>query len=139
MTTNPLPARHNQPTNDELHPVIYRSMIGLTIWLVLSVWFLFNRGPYVGLNLAIVTLFFIVFLGIPIMLWLAWRHAGDADETRSHAEPSFRDWSRHKFITWQGALTGKEAMTQILLPIAAVAIGMTIFGLVFYFAVPHPV
>jgi len=138
MARNPPPARHHQPANDELHPIIYRSMIGLTIWLVLSVWFLFNRGPYVGLNLAIITLFFVVFLGIPVMLWLAWRHAADADETRSHAEP-FRDWARHEFITWQGALSGKEAMMQILLPIAAVAFGMTIFGLVFYFDVPHPV
>ncbi len=33
-------------------------------------------------------------------------------------------------------LSGREAAMQILLPIAAVAIGMTIFGLVFYFDVP---
>ena len=32
-----LPVRDNRP-NDELHPVIYQSLIGLTIWLVLSVW-----------------------------------------------------------------------------------------------------
>ena len=36
-----------------------------------------------------------------------------------------------------GALSGREAAMQILLPIAAVSIGMTIFGLVFYFDVPH--
>jgi len=139
MATHPLSAQHSRPTNDELHPLVYRSLIGLTIWLVLSVWLLFNRGPQVGLNLAIITLFFVVLLGIPIMLWLAWRHSADADETRSHAEPSFRDWAKHEFVIWQGALSGKEAMMQILLPIAAVAFGMTIFGLVFYFDVPHPV
>jgi hypothetical protein len=34
-------------------------------------------------------------------------------------------------------LTGREAAMQILLPIAAVSIGMFIFGLVCYFDVPH--
>jgi hypothetical protein len=34
-------------------------------------------------------------------------------------------------------LRGKEAAMQILLPIAAVSIGMTIFGLVFLFDLPH--
>ena len=30
-----LPVRHNR-ANDELHPLIYRAIIGLTIWFVLS-------------------------------------------------------------------------------------------------------
>jgi len=34
MTTHLLPVRLNQPTNDELHPLVYRSIIGLTIWFV---------------------------------------------------------------------------------------------------------
>ena len=36
-----------------------------------------------------------------------------------------------------GNVSGGEAALQILLPIAAVAFGMTIFGLVFLFTVPH--
>ena len=32
------PNRPNAPLHDELHPLIYRAMIGLTIWLVLSIW-----------------------------------------------------------------------------------------------------
>jgi hypothetical protein len=40
-------------------------------------------------------------------------------------------------MTWTGGISGGEAAIQILLPISAVAFGMTIFGLLFLFAVPH--
>jgi hypothetical protein len=43
----------------------------------------------------------------------------------------------HPFATWTGGIPGREAAIQILLPIAAVAFGMTLFGLAFLFAVPH--
>ena len=51
--------------------------------------------------------------------------------------PSFHEWISHPFKIWTGSISGREATLQILLPIAAVAFGMTIFGLVFLFAVPH--
>lgn len=53
--------RYNR-TNDELHPALYR---GLTIWLVTSVWILFNRGTYEGLTLSVITPFFLILVGIP--------------------------------------------------------------------------
>jgi len=40
-------------------------------------------------------------------------------------------------VTWSGGISGGEGVIQILLPIAAVAFGMTIFGLAFLFAVPR--
>lgn len=51
---------------------------------------------------------------------------------------AFREWIAASFSAGYGTLSGREAALQILLPIAAVAFGMTIFGLVFYFAVPQP-
>ena len=59
MVTKSLPVRYNRPANDELHPWIYRAIVGLTIWLVLSVWALFSRGAYEGLTLSVITLFFV--------------------------------------------------------------------------------
>jgi hypothetical protein len=129
------PIRRDRLVHDALHPGVYRIIIGLTIWLVLSVWLLFNRGPYVGLNLAIVTVFFLIAVGVPLLLTLAWRRNRTADEQAKVVE-SFREWARCEFSTWTGGVSGTEAAIQILLPIAAVAIGMTIFGLVFYFDVP---
>jgi hypothetical protein len=60
MTTHFLPVPLNRPTNDELHPLVYRSIIGLTIWLMLSAWLLFSRGEYEGLTLSVITLFFVI-------------------------------------------------------------------------------
>ena len=78
MTTR-LPVPYNR-TNDELHPVVYRSIIGLTIWLVLSVWALFSRGAYEGVTLSVITLFFLILVGIPVILWLSWRRNTDPNE-----------------------------------------------------------
>jgi hypothetical protein len=130
--------RHTQHrvVHDGLHPLVYRSIIGLTLWLVLSVWVFFHAGAYIGLTLAMISLFFAVLVAIPVVLWKTWQHNAAPHETRTLAEP-FRDWTSEDFTTWTGGLSGHDAAIQILLPIAAVSIGMTAFGLVFYFAVPH--
>jgi hypothetical protein len=111
-------------------------VIGLTVWLVLSVWALFSRGTYKGLTLSVITLFFLVLVGIPVILWLTWRRNTDPHDQHGYVAP-FGEWSSRPFETWTGGISGREAAMQILLPIAAVAIGMTIFGLVFLFAVPN--
>jgi hypothetical protein len=123
---------HNRPVNDELHPLVYKTMIGLTIWLVFSIWVFFGSGAYVGLILAMITLFFVVIVGIPTLIWLTWRRNVPADERRGISE-TLHDWASQDFTTWTGGLSGREAAMQILLPLAAVSIGMTVFGLVFYF------
>jgi hypothetical protein len=128
--------RHNQPIHDELHPLVYKTMVGLTVWLVVSIWLLFGGGGYTDLTFAMVTLFFVVVTGIPILIWLAWRRNADPNDTRTMTE-AFREWQGHDFTTWTGQMSAREAVTQVLLPLAAVSIGMTIFGLVYYFDVPH--
>ena len=45
-----------------------------------------------------------------------------------------RDWTAAEFDVWQGRRKGLNAIVEILLPLAAVAIGMTVFGVVFHFA-----
>jgi hypothetical protein len=134
MATHSLPIRH-RPRTDELHPRIYSAVVGLTIWFVLSVWLLFSRGSYEGLTLAVITLFFSVLVGIPLILWLTWRRNAAPHEQNGDTAP-FGEWSANTFETWTGDLSGRHASIQILLPIAAVAIGMTVFGLVFMLAVP---
>jgi hypothetical protein len=126
---------HHRPTHDGLHPLVYRSIVALTIWLVLSVWVFFNRGTYVGLTLAVITPFFLIIVAIPVVIWMTWQHNAAPAETRTLVE-SFREWASENFTTGTGKLSGREAAMQILLPIAAVSIGMTVFGLVFYFDVP---
>ena len=136
MTTDAHPARHKQSIRDGLQPLVYRSIIALTVWLVLSVWIFFNRGAYTGLTLAMITLFFLIVVSIPVLIWKSWQHNAPPEETREPVE-SFDAWASQSFATWTGALSGREAAMQILLPIAAVAVGMTIFGLVFDVVVPN--
>ncbi len=130
--------RHNRPTNDELHATVYKSVIGLAAWFVLSVWLLFDRSgaTYAGLAFTMITLFFFVVVSIPVLLWLTWRRNTAMEERPRDLEP-FRIWVMHEFATASGTVSGGEAAAQILLPIAAVSIGITIFGLAFLFAVPQ--
>jgi len=138
MPTHAQPVPSGGPGHDSqgLHPSVYRTIIALTVWLVLSAWAFFGGGTYVGLILAVVTLFFVIALGIPLLISKTWQHNVPPSETRPSAE-SFGAWASQDFATWTGRLSGREAAMQILLPIAAVSIGMFVFGLVFYLDVPH--
>ncbi len=122
-------AERTGPATKRLHSRVYTVLIGLSAWLVVSVW-LFAGGGVTDYLLFIVSAFIIVVVALQ---WILSRVARD-DGAGQPAEPSFRDWAAGDFDTWQGRLSGKEAATQILLPIAAVAIGMTIFGLALMFA-----
>jgi hypothetical protein len=113
-----------------LHPRVYALMIGLAFWLVLSVW-LFAGGGVVDYLLVIVSGFIAIAVALPLILSRV-GHIDDAKE--DDALQSFRDWSTADFDTWQGRLSGAQAATQILLPIAAVAIGMTVFGVALHLA-----
>ena len=120
--------RHNQPESSELHPLVYGSIVGLTLWFVVSAWAFFDDGAYTGLLLAVVS-GLLIFVALPVALWLTWRkHAADA---AGHHQPPFREWARGPCTTWQCRLSGAEATVQVLLPIAAVAFGMTAIGIVF--------
>jgi hypothetical protein len=113
-----------------LHPRVYALMIGLALWLVLSVW-LFAGSGIADYLLVIVSGFIVIAVALPLILSRVTRidDAADDDEPQS-----FRDWSAADFDTWQGRLSGAQAATQILLPIAAVAIGMTVFGIALHVA-----
>ena len=132
---DPHPRRHNRPVNDQLHPIVYKSLIGLVIWLLLSIWFLFDRGTYIGLILAMITVFFVILSGIPTLIWLTWRHRADHD--REAPAQSWREWASQTFEAWQDRLSGEQAAAQVLLPIMAVAFGMTVFGIVYNLTLPH--
>lgn len=126
MTNDPV--RHHPPESSEVHPLVYASIIVLSVWLVLAAWAFFDDDAYTGLLLAVVSLFLFVFIALPAVLWLTWRrHSGESD--RDHLP--FRAWARSECVTWQCRLRGTEAAIQVLLPIAALAVGMTAIGIVF--------
>ena len=123
--------RH-EPVVSRLHPTVYFIIIGLCLWLIGSVWAFFGQG-YIRLALIVVTLFIGVAVGIPVILWQISRRG--ERPTDSRAPRRFADWLSDDFETGRGRVTGKEAAMQILLPIAAVAFGMSAFALVLHLAV----
>lgn len=121
--------RGSRPVTSRLHPRVFAMIACLALWLALSVW-LFAGAGVTDYLLVIVCGFVFVAVMLPFTLSrIARRDGTELDTART-----FHDWSESDFDTWQGRLSGSQAATQILLPIAAVAVGMTIFGITLHFA-----
>jgi hypothetical protein len=56
----------------------------------------------------------------------------NSDE-RSSAKTPFREWMEGDFDTWQDRVKGRNAAVEVLLPMGAIAIGMTAFAIVLHF------
>jgi hypothetical protein len=68
-------------------------------------------------------------VGLPWLLSLIWRkYRMPGEQPRRLA---FRDWRSGDFAVWQARLRGLHAAIDILLPLAAVAFGLTAIGIVF--------
>jgi hypothetical protein len=122
---------------NRLHPRVYGILIVLAAWFALAVWN-FAGGGVTDYLLFIVSGFVFVAVVLPLILSRVGHNdpAHDANETaKEHVkEPSLHDWAASDYDTWTGRITGAEAATQILLPIAAAAVGMTLIGIIFRIA-----
>ena len=112
-----------------LHDRVYTLLIVFSAWFALAVWIFAGRG---------VTdyLLFIVsgFIFVVVMLQLILSRVGRTTKARKENDnwASFREWATLDFETWQDRLSGAQAAVHILLPIAAAAVGMTAFGIIFF-------
>ena len=127
----PRPA-HGRILSDGLHPLIYKALAGLALWLVVSAWIGFDGQGYVSFLLVVVTGFFLIAAAIPYLLWRVWRNNSPGEPTGDD-KIGFRAWWSGDFDTWQGRVGGWDATVEILLPLGAAAIGMTAIALVFRF------
>ena len=120
---------HNKPVFDHLHPRIYAAAIGLVAWYALSAWILFDRQDDIGLPLAMISVLFLVAVLVPLALSLVWRkYRGD----QRHPEKlSLADWCAGDFSVWGARVRGTDAAINLLLPLAAVAFGLTAIGIVY--------
>src|SRR5262245_1123519 len=118
-----------------LHPTVYVALVGLVLWLVLAVWG-FGYDGQTDYLLAIVTGFLIIAVAIPAALALmaySQGNAGDGESSAPRDSVSFRQWAAEDFDTWQDRVKGRNAAVEVLLPMAAIAIGMTAFAVVLHF------
>jgi hypothetical protein len=126
----------------ELHPAVRVAAAALLIWFVVAAWLLFGGAGYIGLALTMISVLVFMVLAIPFLLWRAGARgrrpdAGSraSDESQAPAETgqpeSWATWLQGEFSTSTDQEKSSEAVIEILLPIAAVAYGITALGIVF--------
>ncbi|MEJ0079335.1 MAG: hypothetical protein WDO17_28660 [Alphaproteobacteria bacterium] len=126
-------SEHKNNATDKLPLAVYAALIGFVAWLALAAWGFAGPG-YADLSLAVVTGFLVIVIAIPFVLWRVWR--ANAEE-RADDRMSFGEWKSSQFETWQDRVKGANAAAEIVLPIAAAAVGMTAFAIVFHYAALH--
>jgi hypothetical protein len=121
----------DRPALNGLHPYVYGALAALALWFVVAVWSFASDG-YADFLLAVVSGFILMFVAVPFVLSQVSRDdEADADGA-SAPRRTFRGWASREFDTWQYRLKGAHAAVEVLLPMAAIAFGMTAFGVVAY-------
>src|ERR1044071_49129 len=121
-----------QPSMHDLHPRIVVAIAACTVWFVIAAFFGFAVDPQSAYPLLFVALLFTIALVLPYTLYRAWRKANRGFKEGELEQSSFHDWARRDFETWQDRVKGANAATEVMVPIAAAALGMTAFGIVFH-------
>jgi hypothetical protein len=123
--------RNAGQTTTQVHPLVYRSMLGLAILMTLATWGFYAPDHYLGLILGVVSAFVFLVLTLATMLSrMSWKYKSKASRQDG---ASAGGWLNRQFQTWQYSIKGSEAATNMLLPIAAVALGMVILTVEFSF------
>jgi len=132
MNTHDQVNRQNKAVAGVLDPAVYIVLVGLTAWLAVAIWG-FGYDGQTDYLLAIVTGFLVIAVAIPSTLALMVYRQGNSDDQKSSDKTSFREWMAGDFDTWQDRVRGRNAAIEVLLPMAAIAIGMTAFAIVLHF------
>jgi hypothetical protein len=107
---------------------------GLLIWFVIAAWLLFGGSGYIELALAMISVLVFMAMAIPLALWrahLTAQRAAGLSRTTEQASETLDKWLCGRFATWTDQERGSTAAIEILLPLAAVAFGITALGIVF--------
>jgi hypothetical protein len=130
------PAQFHDKVSDQLHPLVHKAAAGLLIWFVVAAWLLFGGAGYIDLALAMVSVLVFMALAIPATLRRAFvvtHRAGPADPAKEPSQ-TFGAWLQGRFATWTDQEESSTASMEVLLPLAAVAFGITALGIVFQVA-----
>jgi hypothetical protein len=109
-------------------------MRGRGLWLILSVWGFFGTGKGTAFALAVASLFILITMTLSLVIWHISRRARAAQ--RDRADPaSLADRLSGEFDALSGRVRSLDALITLLLPIAAVSLGTTVFAIVFHVVV----
>ncbi len=130
-------ARPSKEVSDRLHPRIYMAAAGLLVWFVIAAWLLFGGPGYIGLALAMISVLVFMAIAIPLALWrtnVRSQRSNLPSRAAEQKSETLEMWLRGQFATWTDHEKGSTAAIEILLPLAAVAFGITALGIVFALA-----
>lgn len=114
---------------DRLHPALYLALIALALWFVVSAW-AFGGDGYTDYLLVVASGLIGIVIAILTFLWRIWRNHPHDERPFG----SFREWlATREFQIWQDRVKAGNAAIEILLPVAAVAFGMSILAIVVHF------
>jgi hypothetical protein len=106
----------------------------LLIWFVVAAWLLFGGSGYIDLALAMISVLVFMAVAIPLALWrtnLTAQRSADLSHAAEETSDTFDRWLRGRFATWTDQESAWTAAIEVLLPLAAVAFGITALGIVF--------
>ncbi|TPL47391.1 MULTISPECIES: hypothetical protein [unclassified Mesorhizobium] len=124
--------RHSQHTMQNrqvsrgLHRWVYFAMIGLAACYALSAWIGFAGSGDDDYLLFVVTGFIVMSVVLPAIAGRVWRHHRISAAGRP---TTLADWLAGDFDTGESPMKASTATIEILLPLAAVAFGMTAFAI----------
>ncbi len=128
----PLEQRREPATNapSGIHPLVYKAAIGLVVLFVVAAWAAFDRQSDIELPLAMLSVLLFVAVLLPYLLWRIWR-AGQARPPTLKTNKGLRKWMKGSTEVWQSKLKSSDAAIDMLLPLAAVALGLVALGIAF--------
>ena len=121
MRTTPL--RRNVHISTGLHPFVYAALAACMLWIVAAIWAFFARDLYSVVQLAVASVFAVMFSATPLVLS---RLSG----RRDGPSPSFREWADGEMEILDGTVDAKHAFAMVLTAPVACAAGITVVGLV---------
>lgn len=118
--------RSNRPQWLDLHPAVYRLLIGSVVWLFVALWLCFGHDAYTALQLGIVAAFLAVFTGVPaVMARLAKRKSQSGQVT-------FAEWRGGDLDTYTGPVAAGEAALMVVIGPVACVLGLTVISAMAY-------
>jgi len=110
---------------------VYRALLCMVAWFALAAWIFAGPGPTDYL-LFIVSGFIVVVAALVLILSRV--GGGSGERGRGEDQPSFSDRAGWDLEVYQTRLTVGQAATQVLLPLATAAFGMTAIGIALHIA-----
>ena len=122
-------ANQDSLISDSLHPLVNMAIIGLVLMFVAAVWMFFDSDTYEAWLDVVITGLFVIEMPFPHCVGLPGAGMRTVRGTRVILVFAIGPWanSRPGPVPSKGA----NATAEVLLPIAAVAVGMTVLGLAF--------